>query len=367
MVKRVQVLHIIDHMGPGGAQRIIQDLIENTHNEEFLFYSLKNCSFFHNPNNSLKYRDSKFKYDILSIFELRTYIKESNIKILHCHLKKAFFIGYLLKLFFFHDIILIFHVHSKTEGNIFSTFLHVIQDKVDLFIAVSAGTQKGLIKHSAIPEKKIKILYNFVNLEHFNPQNMSKFSKELERTRHGIDHADYVIGFAARIVEVKGWQELLMAFHVLKSENTKLLIAGTGKDEKKLLAMVGKLKLENNVKYIGFIDDMLRFYCCIDYFVMPSHREGLPMAGLEAQACGIPVLASNVEGLNEIIQDMETGILFEKGNVQEIAEKIDFLIEHEDLKRKIIKNSLENAQNYSLTDYVKKLKRIYSEFGNDIQ
>jgi len=366
MVKSVRILHIIDHMRLGGAQQIVQGLIESN-NEDFLFYSLRNYSLNRFQHKSLYYRESNNKYDLLSIFELKKIIEKNNIGILHCHLKKAFIIGYLLKIFFFGDIILIFHVHSKIERNIFSTFLLVIQNKVDLFIAVSVGTQKGLIKHSAIPEKKIKILYNFVNLEHFNPQNMSKFSKELERTRYGIDHADYVIGFAARIVEVKGWQELLMAFHVLKSENTKLLIAGTGKDEKKLLAMVGKLKLENKVKYIGFIDNMLRFYCCIDYFVMPSHREGLPMAGLEAQACGIPVLASNVEGLNEIIQDMETGILFEKGNVQEIAEKIDFLIEHEDLKRKIIKNSLENAQNYSLTDYVKKIKRIYSEFGNDIK
>jgi len=91
------------------------------------------------------------------------------------------------------------------------------------------------------------------------------------------------------------------------------------------------------------------------------------MAGLEAQACGIPVLASNVEGLNEIIQDMETGILFEKGNFQKIAEKIELLVGNEVLKKRLINNSIANAQNYSLNEYIKNLKKIYSELCDDIQ
>lgn len=350
-------------MGLGGAQRVLEGLISHSKNEEWFFYSLKKCSSTH---NSLLYRDSNCKYDILSLFELKNIIREKNITILHCHLKKAFLIGYLLKILYYPNIHLIIHEHGKIEDNKYIKFLNFTWNKVDLFIAVSTATQKRLVKYTKIPERNIKIIYNYVDLDYFSPNKLSHLNRKKERTQFGVGLSDHVMGFAARIVESKGWRELLLAVHKLKNKNIKLLIAGTGPDIDKLHHMIQDLKLENNVKYIGFIDDIRRFYSCIDFFIMPSHWEGLPMAGLEAQACGIPVLASNVEGLNEIIQDMEIGILFEKGNFQKIAEKIELLVGNEDLKKRLINNSIANAQNYSLNEYIKNLKKMYSELCDDI-
>jgi glycosyltransferase involved in cell wall biosynthesis len=360
MVENPRVLHIIDHMGLGGAQRIVEGLINHPRNNEWFFYSLKKCSSTH---NSLLYRDSSNKYDILSLFELKNIIREKNITILHCHLKKAFLIGYLLKILYYPNIRLIIHEHGKIEDNKYIKFLNFTWNKVDLFIAVSTATQKRLVKYTKIPERNIKIIYNYVDLDYFSPNKLSHLNRKEVRTQFGVGLSDHIIGFAARIVESKGWRELLLAVHKLKNKNIKLLIAGTGPDIDKLHHMIQDLKLENNVKYIGFIDDIRRFYSCIDFFIMPSHWEGLPMAGLEAQACGIPVLASNVEGLNEIIQDMETGILFEKGNFQEIQEKINFLVENYQFRMHLITNGLHSVKEYSLDKYIEKLENLYAELS----
>jgi len=362
MVQNFKVLHIIDHMGLGGAQRIVEGLINHSNKKIFFFYSLRRGS---SSQNSQLYRDSNCKYDVFSLFELKNIIRDKDITILHCHLKKAFLIGYLIKNFYYPNIHLVFHEHGKIEGYKYISFLNFIKNKVSVFIAVSVATQKRLEKYTKIPKSKIKIIYNYVDLDYFNPQQLSRFNRNEERTRFGVDTADFVIGFAARIVEGKGWRELILAIKELQNKKIKLLIAGTGPDVEKLQYMVKELKLQDHVKYIGYIDDIRRLYNCIDCFIMPSHWEGLPMAGLEAQACGIPVLASNVEGLNEIIQDMETGILFEKGNFRKIAEKIDLFRENDNLRMNLRHNGLTSVQKHSLKKYIEMLEILYREIDNE--
>ena len=358
MNKTPRVLHIIDHMGLGGAQRVLEGLISHSKNEGWFFYSLKKCPQTH---NNLFYRNSYWKYDFFSLFELKNLIQNNDIRILHCYLKKAFIFGYLLKILCFPDIILIFHEHGKIEGYLNIWFHNFVWKRVDLFIAVSEATRGRMMKNTNIPENRIKILFNYVNLDRFNPINIKKFDRVSEKKRFEIENADFVVGFTGRIVKGKGWRELLLAFQSLKSKNIQLLIAGTGPEKHHLLDSVRKMNLKPQVKYIGYVDDILQFYCCIDAFIMPSHWEGLPMAALEAQACGIPVLASNVEGLNEIIKDMETGILFEKGSFQDIVENIELIFNDEKLKDRIIAKGIQNAEKFSIIEYLKNLRNLYYE------
>ena len=352
-----RVLHIIDHMGLGGAQRVLEGLISHSKNEEWFFYSLRKCP---KISESLSCGNSNSKYDFLSFFEVKRLIKEKNINILHCHLKKSFLIGYLLKRFFFPNIVLIFHEHGKIEDNKYIKFLHFGKKHVDLFIAVSDATQKRLIHYVKIPERQVKTIFNFVDLDRFNPETINKFDRKFERKRFGVNNTDFVLGFAARIVRSKGWHELLCAFTKLQKKNIKLLIAGTGPEKKELLRKIDELHLVNQIKYVGFVDNITRFYCCIDLFVVPSHGEPFGMTVLETQASGIPVLACNVAFLNELIQNMENGILFKKGDAQDLAEKIEFIINHNKLTLDLITSGLNNVKKYSLDEYIKKMNRLYS-------
>ena len=136
---------------------------------------------------------------------------------------------------------------------------------------------------------------------------------------------------------------------------------GEGAESKKLQFTIEKLNLNNHVQYLGFIDDILDFYACLDCFVIPSHWEPMGLTEIEAQACGIPVIASNTKGLNEIIRDKETGLLFEPRNVKDLEEKILLMYNDKDLRKKLIKNSLVEVRKYSREYYMDELFSVYNE------
>ncbi|KGK98397.1 hypothetical protein LI82_11895 [Methanococcoides methylutens] len=369
MVDKLKVLHIIDHMGLGGAQNIVKGIIEKDGDTEHLLYVLRKSSINIQSNGNIFYRKSNNKYDVFSFFELKKIIRNENVKILHCHLQKSFFMGYLLKKLCFRDILLIFHEHGQIfrNGILYPLFLNLAQKKVDMFIAVSGATNKKLLTDAKICVSKCNTLINFVDTDTFNLQSINSYDKNNERSKLGIDMIDYVIGFAARTIERKGWRELILAINELKNRNLKLIIVGNGPDREKLIHMIQKYDLEERVLYLGFIDNILTFYSCIDCFIIPSHWEPLGITALEAQSCGIPVMASNIDGLNEIVKDMETGIAFEAMNHDEIVEKINLIVENNQLSMKLISNGLENASNHSLSKYLGKLNGIYLNLADTTQ
>lgn len=357
----MKILHIIDHMGMGGAQTIIKGIFEKeTNNENIFCFSLRNNKIRVEVNHPNVYSHAGFsKFNIISLFELRTLVKDHNIDVLHCHLPKSMFFGYLLKLLFFKNIILIFHEHGSIFQNRwwYRQFIKRTQDKVDLYIAISKATQKQLIENAGIKEDGIRILLNFVDLEYFRPQTMNRLE---ERRKLGLDDDDFILGFAGRHIERKGCHDLILAIGELRHfENIKLLITGDGPKKEENIKMANKLGLERNIFFLGYIPDIRWLYSIIDCFVIPSHWEPFGIVALEAHATGVPVISSNVEGLNEVVLDAKTGFLFEPRNHKDLAKKIELLYLNEDLRRKIIENGLKSAGNYSLEKYLMILESIY--------
>lgn len=137
---------------------------------------------------------------------------------------------------------------------------------------------------------------------------------------------DFTLGFVSRFEEGKGWKVFLEALIILQQKNLKFkaLIIGKGTDEQKIKRMVKENGLEEQVELIGFVpqDKLKRYYNAMDGYVFPSFREGLGLTGLEAMACGTPVIASAIPGLKSYVKEGENGFLFEPGNEEDLAEKI---------------------------------------------
>ncbi len=111
--------------------------------------------------------------------------------------------------------------------------MKLTDENVDLSIAVSKATKEKLIEYTQRDDEKIKVMYNFVDLEKFNLQNCKINSKEL-KTKLKITSDYFIVGFAARIIKRKGWLDLLLAFKSIENENIKLLISGVGPESRKL-------------------------------------------------------------------------------------------------------------------------------------
>jgi len=366
-MQQVNVLHVIDHIGIGGAQRIVSELLNkwDKENIKMFCYVLRasNNEFGTNSKGVFFSSNHKSKYNVFSIFELKRFIETEDINILHLHLPKSIIYGVFLKIFCYKNVKIIVHEHGSIFENnfMYSYLLSVFGNKIDLFIAVSEETKRLLIKNANIKNNKIRMLYNFVDLEYFNSQIIEICRLE-ERENVGLNDKDFILGFAGRHVERKGCRDLIYALNDLKHfENMKLLIAGDGPKKEEYMKLVDKLGLQQNVFFIGFIPDIRWLYSIIDCFVVSSHWEPLGVVALEAHSMGVPVIAANVEGLNEVVLDNKTGLLFEPKNETDLVKKIELVYHNENLRIEITKNGLKNAEKYSLNNYLINLEEIYRE------
>jgi len=169
---------------------------------------------------------------------------------------------------------------------------------------------------------------------------------DIIRKKYKIDGD--VLLFVGRLIRVKGVYYLIKALpEVLKQHpKTKLLIVGSGPEKKRLAKLTAELAIINSVVFINevFQEDLIPFYSMAHILVLPSiidvtgETEGLGVVLLEAMACRVPVIGSDVGGIRDIIIDGETGLLSEQKSSYSLAEKIIQLLSDEQLRKKVIEN-----------------------------
>lgn len=363
----MKVLHLIDNMDLGGAQFLIKGIFEKSQNSEFYLFVLRTTETkipVNHPN--VIYSKSTKKYSLTALFELRRIIKKHKIDALHAYLLKSQIFAYFLKLFSYRKIKFVFHEVGEVFMNntfIFKTFLKLSEKKANLYLATSESTKKALVKKGKINKSKIITLYNYINLEKFSRSNLIINIKK-EKQKLMLDEKSVIIGYAGRLSKEKGCEYLIQSIPYIKND-IKLLIAGKGNEESKLKNLVKKLNLESKVHFLGFVSDVLSFYPLIDVLVIPSEYESFGLVAVEAQALKIPVIASDIPGLNEVVIDKKTGLLFEAKNPKSLANKINLLISNEQLKQELTKQGYENAQQYNIDTYYDKLMESYKLILNE--
>ena len=173
-----------------------------------------------------------------------------------------------------------------------------------------------------------------------------------------------VLGSAARLVPIKGIVYLVRALALLRKEipGIRLEIAGLGQEGPKLQNEVRSLGLEDSVAFIGWKDNLTPVMSGWDVFVLPSLDEGFGMAALEAMAGGLPVVASAVGGVPELVEDGRTGLLVPAGNPEALARALRRLLLSADLRRSMGEAGRARARaHFSEERMVLEFSRIYEE------
>jgi len=209
----------------------------------------------------------------------------------------------------------------------------------------------------------IRPIPNFVN--HDIPRSeLSDFREKFTSKNNKI------ILFVGRLTEVKGTKYLIKSLESLKTQNFHCIIVGGGPLENQLKKLANSLNVSEKITFFGSANtEQLGFlYNVSDVFVLPSvvdslgGTEGTGLVIPEAMDCGVPVIASNVGGIPEIINDKENGILVEQKNPQSIAKAIDLIFSDTQLREKIIQNSKKTVQDFSPSEigikYFEILKKI---------
>ncbi|MDD2698436.1 MAG: glycosyltransferase family 4 protein [Arcobacteraceae bacterium] len=174
----------------------------------------------------------------------------------------------------------------------------------------------------------------------------------------------FTVGFLSRIDKGKGWDILLQSMSLLKDKKIRLLLVGSGSQEKQMLEMIEQLELQNIIElHCGQPHDKLPyFFNQMDIFVFPTTlNESLGLVGLEAMACGIPVVGSNIGGLTGYIND---GKLFEVTDSQGLAEEIKYFMNLDESKMQMFsRNALNTASIYEAKKVTYELSNKIIEIG----
>lgn len=202
---------------------------------------------------------------------------------------------------------------------------------------------------NTLTKRDIKVIgegsINGVDIDFFK-DTFSLEDKDSLRKKISIEEDDFVLVFVGRIVKDKGVNELINAFILLQKKYSflKLLMVGDFEEELSPINDESKYFMENNsaIISVGFQEDIRAYLSISDLFLLPSYREGLPNVLIEAGSFGIPLMATNINGCNEIIINGENGILVKKKSVQSLIDEISKLIDNKELYNNLKKNVRES-------------------------
>jgi sugar transferase (PEP-CTERM/EpsH1 system associated) len=219
---------------------------------------------------------------------------------------------------------------------------------VDQFVAVSPELHDWLINTVGISPRKVKVIYNGVDVKKFSPQE----AKDQLRTKYGLNVEELIIGTVGRLDPVKDHLTLIRAFHQLISQfnQLRLLIVGCGPCHDELSQLSKELGLQDKITFLGERQEIPDLLNCMDIFVLPSLFEGISNTVLEAMSTGLAVIVTQVGGNPDLVENGVSGQLFPRQDIQELV--------------RIVKDYINNPRKMSAHGYEAR-KRVQEKFSLD--
>jgi len=352
----MKILHIISNLNIGGTEIMLYKFLEYSDKTKFSHRVIALNTGSEIGNKIIKtgikvdyIKTNKFNF-IFSIFKIRKIIKEFGPDIIQTYLIKANLLVRII--LFFNQRIKLISSQRSTDGwrNFFHNFIDRITSfRVDLFLSNSEAGKNFLINKIKINEKKILVIKSGIDYQNYviTDFRTNKYFVALTRLHYekGVD------------ILVKLYKKLLE-----KEENLPdLIIAGEGPYRKELVKIITELKIENRVKLIGNIEKPDNLLKEAKLFFLTSRWEGLPFSILEAMSIKVPIVASDISGIRELIKDGETGILININDLNKAAEKIiKYLADSETLLNITEKAYKKIIKEFDIKKMVKQIEDVYT-------
>ena len=363
----MKIMYLLFSFTVGGTERLVANICNqmDAQNEEVHLYIINDLiddNLFNTLNKNIHIkllrRKVGSKDKISPLFEVAKYIKKNKIEVVHCNSFNAPELLILSK---------IVNPHCKVVSTIhgMGQFENIKKNKIllknwvcDKFIGVSNAVA-GDIVAAGIDKKKVVRVYNGIETKKYDCAKLKKYDKNA-----------IVIGCVARIMpELKGQDILLEAIKIVKQQHPKVMVLFAGgvaenqqRDYENLIKYVRDNSLEENVKFLGNVDNIPEFLNKIDIYVVPSRSEGFGLALVEAMAMGVPCIASNGAGPREIILNEGVGELFENCDSKSLSEQIEkVILNFNEIKKTTWNHKQKVKQNYSIEFMCNQLLEIYTE------
>jgi len=359
----MNILHLRAGTSSGGADRLILSCLKRCKFPDSKMYltgivkkkDRKSYVVEHARKNGINglYLYYRWKFGVYCLFSLVKFIKKNNISIVHTHGYRENVLGLLASCFC--RIRIISTIHGWTSEGWRKKIDKMIIKRFDKITAPSGMILQELAD-TGIDGNKLVLLRNCIDTERFT----GKTDTEKLKYEYNVREDTFIITYIGRLSKVKGVDYLLTAISQLPKDKFKVIVTGSGEQSEDLKTMVSNLALEDSVIFTGNREDIEIILKMSDVLVQPSLSEGFPLTILEAMYYNVPVIASNVGGIPEIIKNGETGILVKPENPEELRKAVLLLSENKILRDKLIKNSHEMVtENYLIEHYCHELGNIY--------
>jgi glycosyltransferase involved in cell wall biosynthesis len=302
----------------------------------------------------------KSKFDPATLPALLKVMDRKQIDILHLHGYGATTFGRLAGAI--RRLPAILHEHANlTDTPWFQKVAdRLLEPATDIAIAVGQSTADFVIKARQVPARKVKVVYLGVPLEDFNRRRSTEEIGSA-RAELGIQPDDLAVGTVTRLHDSKGNSYLVEAARLVLNERprAKFFVVGEGPLLGALQEQARALELGDRFVFAGFARDVARVVSAFDISVFPSLWEGTPLTVFEALAMGKPIVATDADGLLDVLTDERDAIIVPKRDAQALAGGIMRLADDPDARARLGASARETGKQYDITAFVRKMERLY--------
>ncbi|MEW5820714.1 MAG: glycosyltransferase family 4 protein [Cyanobacteriota bacterium] len=365
-MKQKNILFIANRLDFGGAEAYVLSIANEIQKRKYkVFVASSGGKLVQQLEEGIKHftipADAKKPLKILQCsLMLRKIINSNSINIVHTNSVITCLIAKIASLGSKTIIINTAHSWGINKKPLSAKIVGFSADKV---VAVSASTADSYIKNG-LKKNKVLVVHNGIDTEKFQRINNEKILKI--KNSLNIDPEKFIIINIARMEEArKGHEVLLESAKIVieKYNNVHYLLLGDGYLRPGLENKVKNLNIARNIHFLGNRTDVVNLLSSSDIFCLPSDWEGLPLVIAEAMSCKLPIIATAVNGVPEIVVDNETGFLIKPRDPKVLSEKIIFLIENPEVRAKMANNGYKRVNDhFSLKNLVNRLESIYSEY-----
>ncbi|MEA1909761.1 MAG: glycosyltransferase family 4 protein [Patescibacteria group bacterium] len=367
--KKLSIIYVIGDSSLTGAPRHLLALTDNIDQKEFSISVIlpqgpladklqaKNIKTFLVP---MRYRS-----DVPAVNAMKKLLKKYDPDILHAHGSrggllarlavrnlpiKVVYTEHLLTKNFRLDNPLLYWTHIRS--------MRVLDRWTDITIAVSKAVGEFLVQSKITKPDKVKVIYNGVDLV---PDKVSEDQLDNLRKQYKIDKEEIVIGTVGSLNLQKDTSCLIKALPKIftKLPNAKLLIVGSGPLQHRLQKLSKKLKIEKKVIFTGSIENVSPLLKLMNIFVLPSRSEAFGLSVLEAMRMGIPVVATKVGGLSEVIVNNRNGIFVPAGDPKKLTSAIMKILNDRKLIKKLISGGWDTLPKFAMSKMVNETEKLY--------
>lgn len=374
-IKRTKVVFIIPHLGKGGTERVLALLLEHLDRNK-----IEPCCIFYESKHIYKipadvkiyYLElagvdgffNKIIYAVKRVYRLNGIIRTERPEVIFSFLNGVNLLVILasilsgnlrrrVKLLISERTSL--SIYLRKRDFLLRLLIMILYRKADKIIANSNGVKKDLISYVGIPEEKICVIYNPIDIE-----SVEKLSYE-EVTEHPWfnENIPVVINVGA-LTYPKAQEYLLKAFYLARKRiKCRLVILGEGEKEDELKRLALDLRITDDAAFLGFKENPFKFMRKSAVFVLSSRFEGFPNVLLEAMACGVPAVSTRCKsGPEEIITDSVDGLLVPVENEEKLAEAIIKVITNPDLSSRFAAKAKETVSKFDVRTNILNYERL---------